>query len=205
MQHRHNANRKIPRDAAADLEKSDRRFFARWGIPVRERDHVFDPGAHGVDIFHVPFDAVGGIHVAECRIFPAGHKHRKILLFGREEPTVFRINLEAGLQFLGIQNAPEKLVREKPLATRVGVHPFLEDHILDPPHRLHFRDARVGHTVHVAVQQRLLVRRSEVAIIRQALVKIMRHEIENILFEVRSCADDSVDFPLPDHLGEREP
>jgi hypothetical protein len=54
------------------------------------------------------------------------------------------------------------------------------------------------------VEQRLLVGGREVAVVRDALIVIVRDEIEDILFEVRAGAADGVDFPHADHLRERD-
>ena len=46
---------------------------------------------------------------------------------------------------------------------------------------------------------------SQVAVVRNALVVIVRDEVENVLFQIRAGAADGVNFVLPDHLGKRKP
>ena len=155
-----------------------------------------------MDIFHIPLDAMAGIHVAERGVLPAWHKHRKVFFLRGDHPAVLGIDLETLLQLGRVEDAPEKLVREKALALRVGIHPLFEDDIFDAAHRFHFGNAGVRDAVHVSLEKRLFIGRREVAVVRDALVKIMRDEIENVLLEIRARADDAVDFSLTDHLGE---
>ena len=54
-------------------------------------------------------------------------------------------------------------------------------------------------------EQRLLVGGRQIAIVRDALVEIVRNQIENIFFEIRAGAADAMNFVLADHLGQREP
>ena len=46
--------------------------------------------------------------------------------------------------------------------------------------------------------------RREIAVVRHALVVIVRDEIEDILLEIRAGADDRVHLVLADHLRERD-
>jgi len=65
MQHRHDADREIAGNAAADLEHAERAFLrGRARVKLGEPRHVFDAGADGVDVLHVAADDGGGIHVA---------------------------------------------------------------------------------------------------------------------------------------------
>ncbi len=50
VQHGHDTNREIARDAAANLEHAERTFFRRARIKIRQPGHVFDAGADGVDV-----------------------------------------------------------------------------------------------------------------------------------------------------------
>jgi len=92
MQHRHDADRKVAGDAAANLEEADRTGATpaeRPGglrIPLREGHHVFDARSDRVDVLHVALDAVAREHVAERRVLPPGHPHRQVLLGGGEHP-----------------------------------------------------------------------------------------------------------------------
>ena len=96
-------------------------------------------------------------------------------------------------------------MRKIPLARLVSPHPLLQHFILDPPHSFHLWNARIGNAIHVAIEKRGFVSRRQIAIVRHALVKIMRDQIENILFEIRARTADSMNLVLPDHLGERQP
>ena len=54
VEHRHDADREVAGDAAADLEEADRGVFAVvFGVPLGELHHVLDAGADGVDLLHV--------------------------------------------------------------------------------------------------------------------------------------------------------
>ena len=142
------------------------------------------------------------IHVAKRGVFPTRDKHREVLLLGSDHPAVLGIDLKALLQIGRIKNAPEELMREKTLSLGIGGHPFLENHILNTAHGFHFRNAGIRNAIHVACKQSLLISRSKVAVVRNALVKIMRHQIEDVLLEVRSRANDAMDFSLTNHLRE---
>ena len=154
--------------------------------------------------FTSPVNAVPGVHVAERRVLPAGHEHRQLLLHRGQQPRVFRVDLVLLLQHARGENLVHELVREIALARLVGAHPFLEHRGLDPAHRFHLGNAGVGHAIHVAVEQRLLVGGGEVAVIRHALVVIVRDEIEHVLLEIRAGATDGVHLVLPDHFRQRE-
>ena len=93
-------------------------------------------------------------------------------------------------------------MREQAFALAVGGAPFLQHDVLDPPHRFVLGDARVGDAIEVAIEQRLLVLRRQVAVLRQPLVVRLRHQVEDVLFEVGAGAADGVDLSLPDHLGQ---
>ena len=155
-----------------------------------------------MNIFHITLDAVSGIHITECGVFPTRDKHREVLLLGSDHPAVLGIDLETFLQIGRIKNPPKELMREKTLSLGIGSHPFLENHILNTAHGFHFRNAGIRDAIHVAGEQLLLIGRSEVSIVRNALVKIMRHQIEDVLLQVRSRANDAMNFSLTNHLRE---
>lgn len=203
VEHGDDTDGEVAGDAAAYLEEADGAFVAGGGIPVGEGDHVFDAGADGVDIFHIPFDAMAGIHVAEGGVFPAGDEHREVFLLGGDHPAVFRIDLKTFLEFGRVEDTPEEFVWEEAFALRVGVHPFFEDDIFDAAHGFHFGNAGVGDAVHVALQEGLFVGGSEVAVVRDALVEIVRHEVEDVFLEICPSANNAVDFSLANHFGER--
>jgi len=89
-------------------------------------------------------------HVTERRILPPRHNDRQILFAGREQPGMPRVNLIALLQLTAAKNLVHKLMREIVLSGAVGRDPLFKHRLLDPPHRFHLRDARVGHAIHVA-------------------------------------------------------
>src|SRR5690625_1999687 len=205
LQHRNDTDREIARNPAADLEKSDRTLRRDLQIPFRKLDHIFDPGPNGMNVFNIARDTMSREHISERRILPAWNKHRKIFLHSRPDPAVFLIDLKRFLKILILKRAKNKLVREKPLPCLVGLFPLGEYDILDPAHRFYFRNAGIRHPIHVTQKKLLFVSRCQIPIMRNALVKIVRHEVENILLEIRPRAADRMDFPLPDHFGQRKP
>ena len=102
------------------------------------------------------------------------------------------------------QDLVHELMREIPFAGAVGGDPFREHGLLDAPHGFHLRNAGVRHPVHVAREEPLLVAVRQLPVARDALIIIVRHEIEHVLFKVGSGADNRMDLILPDHLGERD-
>ena len=62
----------------------------------------------------------------------------------------------------------------------------------------------VRHAVHVPIEQILLIGGGEMAVVRNALVIVVRDQVENILLQIRARADDGVDFVLTDHRRERD-
>ena len=54
------------------------------------------------------------------------------------------------------------------------------------------------------LEQRLLIGGREIAVVRHALVVIVRHEVEDVLLEVGAGAADAVHLVLADHFGERK-
>jgi hypothetical protein len=205
MQHRHDADREVAGNAAANLEHSQRALLGgRARVKIREPSHIFDAGADSVDVFHVAADDGGGIHIAERGIFPAGHDDGQVFLRGGEHPGILRVNLVKLFVFAAQQNFVKKFVREITLTLFVGVGPDFEHGFFHAAHRFAFRNAGVRHAVHVAIEQRLFVFRRQRAIARHAFVIIMRDEIENILFQIRAGAGDEMHLVLPDHFGERK-
>jgi 3,4-dihydroxy-2-butanone 4-phosphate synthase len=70
VQHGHDADREVARDAAADLEEPDRalavaQLLGGLRIPLGQPRHVFDAGAHGVHVLDLAGHDAAGIHVAE--------------------------------------------------------------------------------------------------------------------------------------------
>ena len=87
---------------------------------------------------------------------------------------------------------------------RVCRHPFLQHDALDAPHRFFLGNAGVGDAVEMAIEQRLLVLRGQVAVVRHALVVVVRHQVEHVFFEIGAGAADAVDLAGADHLGQRD-
>ena len=112
-----------------------------------------------------PADAVGRVDVPQRGVFPAGHEDRQVLLRGRHQPAVARVDLVLRRELAAAQQPVEELVGEVLLAAAVGLEPVLEDGPLDPAHGFLLGDARVGHPVEVTLEQRLLVLRSQVAVV----------------------------------------
>ena len=69
---------------------------------------------------------------------------------------------------------------------------------------LFLRDAGIGHTIHVVLQQVPLILRSIVTIIGNTFVVRMSHQIHDILFEVCAGAGDNLNLVLTNHLCQRD-
>jgi hypothetical protein len=93
IEHGHDANREIARNAAADLEESNGRILRHSAIPLCQCDHVFDAGTNSVHIADRTVDAARGINISQCRILPTRYKHWEILVRRSDHPTVSRIDL----------------------------------------------------------------------------------------------------------------
>ena len=93
MQHGDDADRKIARDPATDLEKSERRACRQLRVPLRQLHHVLDASTHRVHSPDMAFETMRCVHVSQGRIFPAGHEHRQVLLRGRHQPRILGIDL----------------------------------------------------------------------------------------------------------------
>ncbi len=65
MQHRHDADREVSSDSAANLKESDRRCRRCLRVPLCKLDHVFNACPNGMNVLDVAFDTVCGIDVAE--------------------------------------------------------------------------------------------------------------------------------------------
>ena len=140
-------------------------------------------------------DAVRGEHVAERGILPARHEDRQVALRGRQQPAVLAD------RFRRVARACRRGARDR--GTRAGkkrspassaAQPFLEDDALDAAHRFFFRNAGVGDAVQMPIEQRLLVGRRQIAIVRHPLVVVVRDEIEDVFFEIGAGAADRVNL-----------
>src|SRR5690606_17127024 len=204
LEHRNDADREVARDAAADLEESDPGLVAVGRVPVGEPGHVLDPRLDGVRALDVTFEHVRGEDVAGGRVLPAGDDHRQVLLGGGDEPRVLRVDLIELFEPAGADDPVEELVREVAAAVGLGGLPLVEDGGFEAAERFLLGDAGVRDAVHPAVEERLLVGGGEVAPAGDALVVVVRDEVEEVFFEVGAGTRDDVDLVLPDHLGERE-
>src|SRR5437764_10140817 len=110
MQHGHHADRKIPSDAAANLEKAQWRLRSQLRVPLREFHHVFDTAAHDGYIFNFATNYLCGKHIAERGIFPTRNKNGQVLFRCGDHPAVFWINLIELLEFSVEQNLVEELM-----------------------------------------------------------------------------------------------
>src|SRR5262245_21307526 len=143
VQQRDDADREVPRDATADLEEPEPRGLVGRRVPVDQPYHVLDPALHDARI-DVAARAGGGAHVPERGVLPARHEERQVALRGRHEPRALRVDLVVGREAPRAQELVEVLVREGARAGALRLGPQLEHVVLDLPHGLLFRDARVG-------------------------------------------------------------
>ena len=129
MEHRHHANRKVARNAAADLKEPhgaslclaraalggqgfgiDLRLGAlahglahgSLQIPIGQRPHVLRAGTNDIKI-KVANQTMPHEHVAQRGVFPAGYKKWQILLRRSYQPGVPRINLVMRLHALFVE------------------------------------------------------------------------------------------------------
>src|ERR1700736_1153668 len=110
VEHRHDANREVAGDAAADLKEADRGTLALTSVPLRQLDHVFDTRAHGVPLGDLASDDARGVNISQSRIFPARNENWQIFLRGSHHPTVSRIDFEKLFEPAFPQNLKQKLV-----------------------------------------------------------------------------------------------
>ncbi len=154
---------------------------------------------------HAAVDDPGGEDITEGRVLPARHEEGQVALGGGHHPRIRWVDLVVLLEEAFVERLVEELVGKKPLARAVGPLPQIEQHVLHAAHRLFFGDAGVGDPVEVTVEQRLFIGASEVAVVGDADVVVVRHQIEDVLLEVGAGAADAVDLSLADHFGQRQP
>ena len=90
------------------------------------------------------------------------------------------------------------------LTGSVGARPLRQQRRFKPAHRFLLGDAGVGYAVHVALEQSLLVLGRQIAIMRHALVKVVRDQVKNIFFQIGAGTRDRVYLVATDHLGQRQ-
>ncbi len=174
-------------------------------VPLGERGHVLDAAADRRRLRHAAVDDPRREDIAEGRVLPARYEERQVAFGGGHHPRVRGVDLVVLLEEAFVERLVEELVGKVPLARAVGPLPQIEQHVLHPAHRLFLGDAGVGDPVEVAVEQRLFVGPREVAVVGDADVVVVRHQIEDVLLEVGAGAADAVDLALADHLGQRQP
>ena len=111
-EHRHDADREVARDAAADLEEADRALAAGRLVPVREDHHVLDAGAHRVHVLDVARDAVAAKMLPSVESSQPGTNIGRFFSRRREQPAVLRVDLVVLLEHARAQDPVEELVRE---------------------------------------------------------------------------------------------
>ena len=202
MQHGHDANREIAGNAAADLEHAQVTLLGGAGVEIRQPRHVFNARADGMNILDVAADHGRRIHVAQRRVFPARHHDGQVFLRRREHPRILGINLVIFLVLAAEQHLIEKFVGEIMFAFFVGRCPDFEHGFFHSAHGFAFGNAGVGHAVHVAFQQALLVFGGQGAVVRHAFVIVMGDQVENVFFQIRTGAGDQMHLVLADHFGQ---
>src|ERR1700744_1602693 len=79
IHHRDHADRKVPRDPAADLEETDPFSAAVLPVPPGQPGHIFDPVLHRtrlqLALYHIACK-----NIARSAVLPAGNDNRNVLL-----------------------------------------------------------------------------------------------------------------------------
>ena len=177
---------------------------AQFLVPVGEPHHVLDAGAHGVHVLHVAARCSG--RRTCCRASSPPSRARTSAGSSPPRPSSRSPSGRSGrtpratpLRRISYMNS----CGNSRLPCRSCCTQCFEHRRLDAPHRLVLGDARVGDAIEVPLEQALLVGRREVAVVRHALVVIVRDEVEDVLLEVGPGAADAGHLALPDHLGQR--
>jgi hypothetical protein len=230
---RYRADREVARDAAADLEETDAAlrllgpesaFVDRphagralrvllelvdapshglTRVPVDEIRHVFEAGFDDLEGGDLAVEDSRHEYIRQGRVLPAGDEEGEVPLGGGDHPRIGRIDLIAIGHNALVQQLVEVLVREATLAGALRLLPQLEDRILDGLESLLFRDAGVGDAVEAAALEVLFLLWCQAPPVGDAVIMIVGDKVEQVLFEVRAGAADSVDLLLPDHLCQR--
>src|SRR5690606_20695110 len=161
LQHGHDADGEVARDAAADLEEPDAGPLRVRRVPVGQPHHVLDAGLDGVGALHVAEEAVGGEDVAGGGVLPPRHDDGEVALGGGDEPGVLRVDLVVAFEGAGADHAVGELVGEVPAPLGLRRRPLAHQRLLEAAERLLLGDARVRDPVHAAVEEGLLVGRRE--------------------------------------------
>ena len=75
-------------------------------------------------------------------------------------------------------------MRKVALTRLISRGPLLKHRRFDPAHGFAFRNTGVGHAVEMAIEKLLLIFRSELAIVWNALVVIVRDQVKNIFLKL---------------------
>ena len=97
-----------------------------------------------MDIGDCSRDATCGVNISQGGIFPAGHKHWKILVRSGNHPTIGRIDLIKLLEPAFSEDFEKELMRKAALFFLRSGNPFVDYHSFDPANGFLFRNARVG-------------------------------------------------------------
>ena len=134
-----------------------------------------------------------------------GTKIGRFFSRGGEQPAVLRVDLVVLLELARKQDLVEELVREVALRPCASAATHSSSTALSMRRMASSSGMQVSVTRFMwRVEQRLLVLGGQVAVVRHALVVVVRHEVEDVLLEIGAGAADGVDLVLADHLGERE-
>ena len=74
--------------------------------------------------------------------------------------------------------------------------------MLETAECLLFRDAGIRNAVHMVVEKFLLLSRSEIPVVRNPVVVVVRHKVHDILLEVVGGAGYDLNLVLAYHLCE---
>ena len=100
------------------------------------------------------------------------------------QPRVFGIYLIAVFELAVANDLVEELVREEAGAAGLGRAPAGEYNLLNFADGDILGDACVGHPIHAARVQGELILGAEAAVMGQALVGVVGHQVEEVLLEV---------------------
>ena len=129
-------------------------------------------------------DAVCGEDVGCGAVLPCGYYDGDVLLTGGEDPAVLGVDLIVLLEHSAAQQAVDYLPGEKSLTLGLHVVPYLYEMMFQSPECLLLGDAGVRDTVHVVLQQLVLLLGSQVAVVGHSLVVGVGHEVHDVLLEV---------------------
>jgi hypothetical protein len=168
-----------------------------------ELGHVLDAGAHRVDVLDVARDDVAANMLPRVESSQPGTMIGRFFSQAASSQEFFGsiwyhffsfpprriLYMNSCGKYLSPAGRPRSTPRGRP--SRSGAW---------PPSR----DAGVGHPVHVPGEERLLVLRGQLPVVRDALIVVVGDQVEHVLLKVGARAHDGVDLVLADHLGQRD-